>query len=222
MYAEVVAHCPLTLQGQCNGHPVMILIDSRATHDFVAQKFVSRLVPTQVMSCISHTIKWADGRACTSDQRLEALVKIGAYQEQRPLLVCTIEGYDVILGKPWLTDHNPLIDWRCHTVHLSAPTPKVEVEGPPLSILLKGKVFSLSAQQPFSEVRGLPAVKGETTAWSRREPPRKKSNALVESLLVRGSDDLGKQSQSSEGKGSSLLPAVEKNTDLVSPSLVLD
>ena len=98
--AGLSANCPLTLQGQCNGHPVVILIDSGGTHDFVPQKFVSKQVPSQAKRCIRHTVQWADGRACVSDQQLQGQLKIGAYQEQRALLVCTIEGYDVILGKP--------------------------------------------------------------------------------------------------------------------------
>ena len=47
VHAGVSANCPLILQGKCNGHPVVILIDSGATHDFVAQKFVSRQVPSE-------------------------------------------------------------------------------------------------------------------------------------------------------------------------------
>ena len=190
--AGLSANCPLTLQGQCNGHPVVILIDSCATHDFVAQTFVSKQVPSQAKSCIRHTVQWADGRACTNDQRLQALISIGAYQEQRPLLVCTLEGYDVILGKPWVTDHNPLIDWRCHTLQVCVFAPKVEVKGhhlkvevkgPPLPILLKDKVLSMSGSAAVSEVNGLLAVEGEMAAQGRKDPPEKRRTALVESLL---------------------------------------
>ena len=221
--AGLSANCPLTLQGQCNGYPVVILIDSGATHDFVAQKFVSRQVPSQAVSCIRHTVQWADGRACTSDQQLQAQLRIGAYHEQRSLLVCTLEGYDVILGKPWLTDHNPLIDWRCHTLQLCAPMPKVEVKGPPLSdpILLKGKVLFASAQQPFSQVRGLPAVEGEMAARGRKDPPEEKMTALVESLLVLDqSADIGRQSQGREEEGAAPAPSGKKITALDSPLLV--
>ena len=34
----------------------------------------------------------------------------------------TLDGYDVVLGKPWLSAHNPKIDWRTHAVKLSAAT----------------------------------------------------------------------------------------------------
>ena len=83
LHAGISANCPLILQGQCNGHPVVILIDSGATHDFVAQKFVSRQVPSEAKSCIRHTVQWADGRACVSDQRLcnVGMVWLGPGQE---------------------------------------------------------------------------------------------------------------------------------------------
>ena len=229
VHAGVSANCPLILQGQCNGHPVVILIDSGATHDFVAQKFVSRQVPSEAKSCIRHTVQWADGRACVSDQRLPALISIGAYQEQRPLLVCTIEGYDVILGKPWLTDHNPLIDWRCHTVQLCVSAPMVEVERPPmLPVLLKGKVLSMSVQQPFRQVRSLHADEGKGAGQLKKgnhQAGIKQNTALVGPYPVpdRLAEALGMQSSGCEGEGAGPAPSGEKqNAALVSPPLVSD
>ena len=229
VHAGVSANCPLILQGQCNGHPVVILIDSGATHDFVAQKFVSRQVPSEAKSCIRHTVQWADGRACVSDQRLPALISIGAYQEQRPLLVCTIEGYDVILGKPWLTDHNPLIDWRCHTVQLCVSAPMVEVERPPmLPVLLKGKVLSMSVQQPFRQVRSLHADEGKGAGQLKKgnhQAGIKQNTALVGPYPVpdRLAEALGMQSSGCEGEGAGPAPSGEKqNAALVSPPPVSD
>ena len=40
LHADQSAHCLLVFEGQCNGHPASILIDSGATHDFVAQSFI--------------------------------------------------------------------------------------------------------------------------------------------------------------------------------------
>ena len=227
--AGLFANCPLILQGQCNGHPVVVLIDSGATHDFVSQKFVSKQVPSQAKRCIRHTVQWVDGRACVSDQQLQGQLKIGAYQEQRELLVCTIEGYDVILGKPWLTDHNPLIDWRCHTVQLCAP--EIEVQCPPLSehvpVLLKGKVLFLSAQQPSSQVRSLHADGGEGAVQVKKgnhQPGRKQNTALVDPHPVpdRLVEALGMQSSGCEGEGAGPAPSGEKqNAALDSPPLVL-
>ena len=59
----------------------------------------------------------------------------------------------------------------------------VEIKGPPLPILLKGKVLSMSTQQPSSEVRDMLAVEGEIRAQGRKDPLEKERTALVESLL---------------------------------------
>ena len=136
--AGLTAHCPLVLKGHCNGYPARFLVDSGATHDFVSQKFVDSQMPTQATTCISHTVQWADGRASKAEQELSGRLQLGTFFEQRSLLVSPIEGYDIVLGKPWLTTHNPLIDWRKHTIQLRVPAKQVEVaqvdvpEGHPL------------------------------------------------------------------------------------------
>ena len=158
--AGLTAHCPLVLKGHCNGYPARFLVDSGATHDFVSQKFVDSQMPTQATTCISHTVQWADGRASKAEQELSGRLQLGTFFEQRSLLVSPIEGYDIVLGKPWLTTHNPLIDWRKHTIQLRVPAKQVEVaqvdvpEGPPLpdaSVVLQAdlqppKVILLATQ----------------------------------------------------------------------------
>ena len=113
-------------------------------------------------------------------------VSFYTYHEARPLLVTNIEGYDVVLGKPWLSDHNPSIDWCLHTIELCAPAPGVEVSpavsqgGPPqaqegTAIILQGqiappRVFLLSADQLRREL-----ASGECEVWAgalaKKTPP---------------------------------------------------
>ena len=163
--AGTAAHCPLVLLGQCNGHPASFLVDSGATHDFVAQKFVDSKLSAEAVKCRQHTVWLADGSACPTAQELSGRLQLGTCSEERSLLVLPLEGYDVVLGKPWLTDHNPQIDWLGHTVRMCVPVnAKVEVASneqgcPPLSVpvVLQGrvqpiKVLLLSTEQPVSEL----------------------------------------------------------------------
>ena len=239
--AGLTAHCPLVLKGQCNGHPARFLVDSGATHDFVSQKFVDSQVPTQATTCISHTVQWADGRASKAEQELSGRLQLGTFYEQRSLLVSPIEGYDIVLGKPWLTMHNPLIDWRKHTIQLRVPAMHVEVaqvdvpEGPPApdaSVVLQAdlqppKVILLATQQQRSElVRGLlPEDEGGRAAQGRREPPAEKRPAVVDSLLVLGRlREVNRPGQCFEvevaAQGRKEPPA-EKRTAVVGPPPVL-
>ena len=122
LQADQSAHCLLVFKGQCNGHPASILIDSGATHDFVAQSFIEGQGHTQKRTCNNHAVRLADGSDRSIEYETPALLQIGVLVETRPLLVTTLDGYDVVLGKPWLSAHNPKIDWRTHAVKLSAAT----------------------------------------------------------------------------------------------------
>ena len=240
--AGLTAHCPLVLKGHCNGYPARFLVDFGATHDFVSQKFVDSQMPTQATTCISHTVQWADGRASKAEQELSRRLQLGTFFEQRSLLVSPIEGYDIVLGKPWLTTHNPLIDWRKHTIQLRVPAKQVEVaqvdvpEGPPLpdaSVVLQAdlqppKVILLATQQQRSElVRGLlPEDEGGRAAQGRREPPAESKNCLVDSLLVPDRlREVNRPGQCYEvevaAQGRREPPAENKNC-LVGPPPVLD
>ena len=59
LQAEQSAHCLLNFKGQCNGHPASILIDSGATHDFIAQSFLEGQGHTQKRTCNKHAVKLA-------------------------------------------------------------------------------------------------------------------------------------------------------------------
>ena len=122
LQADQSAHCLLVFKGQCNGHPASILIDSGATHDFVAQRFIEGQGHTKKRTCNNHAVRLADGSDRSIEYETPSLLQIGVLVETRPLLVTTLDGYDVVLGKPWLSAHNPKIDWRTHAVKLSAAT----------------------------------------------------------------------------------------------------
>ena len=240
--AGLTTHCPLVLKGHCNGYSARFLVDSGATHDFVSQKFVDSQMPTQATTCISHTVQWADGRASKAEQELSGRLQLGTFFEQRSLLVSPVEGYDIVLGKPWLTTHNPLIVWRKHTIQLRVPAKQVEVaqvdvpEGPPLpdaSVVLQAdlqppKVILLATQQQRSElVRGLlPEDEGGRAAQGRREPPVENKNCLVDSLLVpdrlREVNRPGQCYEVEVAAQGRREPPVENKNCLVGPPPVLD
>lgn len=46
------------------------------------------------------------------------MLNLERYQDKRTLDVTDLEDYDVILGKPWLTELNPHIDWSKNIVKL--------------------------------------------------------------------------------------------------------
>jgi hypothetical protein len=48
-----------------------------------------------------------------------AKIIIDGFECRRDLLVTPLEGYDVILGKPWLTQYNPDVDWTANAVTIT-------------------------------------------------------------------------------------------------------
>jgi hypothetical protein len=43
-------------------------------------------------------------------------------------LVVELASYEVILGKPWFTRHNPIVDWRRHRLRMTVDGNSVEID----------------------------------------------------------------------------------------------
>ncbi len=62
-------------------------------------------------------VRLADGSIMKTAECLPAAsFKIGVYGENLDLVLAQIDAFDLILGKPWLTKHNPTIDWTTNTI----------------------------------------------------------------------------------------------------------
>ena len=124
-------HDLLITEAQIAGHRAKCLIDSGATHNFVAERWVERVGITTSESDTQISLAVADGRRQLLNETVTPRLhfRIGGYSSWESLVVIPLEGYDVVLGKPWLTQTNPDIDFvnnlvtlstndgnRCHTV----------------------------------------------------------------------------------------------------------
>lgn len=112
-------HVLLHLRGQVGSQGAKILVDSGATHDFVSRRFIEQLTPhQQKLMGPPENVSFVDGtkRTCFGETVLN--VYCNGYSERRRFRVIDMTGPDAILGKPWLTDRNPAIEWRMNTIHL--------------------------------------------------------------------------------------------------------
>src|ERR1051325_6007759 len=110
----------LRFNGKINGDNAWILIDSGASQNFVNEKFIQENdIP--VDKTTSRTIELADGskQVASYETKLYNL-KIGNYKTKciKERLV-KLDKYDVILGKSWLYNANPIIDWKINTLTFS-------------------------------------------------------------------------------------------------------
>ena len=103
---------PLVLQGTLSGHSVKILIDSGATSNFLSLDFLSKHFPAKSAN-FSQSVTLADGTSQPCGPLIGPLrLQMDSFKDSVTLLPTQLHHYDVILGTPWLTTHNPKIDWE--------------------------------------------------------------------------------------------------------------
>ena len=103
----------LRLKGSLSGQDALVLIDFGSTHDSVSSGFVERSnLETQTRNK-NFSVILADGRICSEPHTVTAPVslELNDFQSTQAFTVFPLDKYDVILGKPWLAVHNPLIDF---------------------------------------------------------------------------------------------------------------
>ena len=108
----------LKLKGQYWDRPVRIMIDSGSTSNFISRSWVSQhQIPEQYLEN-PNVVRLANGEMERVYSYTVAPLTTGEYHQDIMLSVITLQNNDIILGMPWLTFHNPQIDWRSRTVRL--------------------------------------------------------------------------------------------------------
>jgi hypothetical protein len=109
-------HQLLIYQGTVGTHKINILIDGGSMGNFISTDAVRRLKLTTSRTR-NEMIIFGNGQTANCNKEARAIkLQIGEYHERINLKVAPIPHHDVILGKPWLTLHNPTIDWRHNTI----------------------------------------------------------------------------------------------------------
>ena len=101
------------------------MVDSGSTGNFVSSTFVSlNNLPTQAVAN-PHNVHLADGSEYSCTDRVKLRLSAGMLREVIHFNVIPLQGYDLILGLPWLVKHNPAIDWARRSI---------EIDGSPLPV----------------------------------------------------------------------------------------
>jgi hypothetical protein len=109
----------IRFKGTLNGQQADIMLDCGATGNFVSSSFAERHAMSVVKKSGSPTVTLADGSPQSAGGVLRtAALSMGTFAEKLDFVSLKLEGYDVILGMSWLFHHNPVIDWRQHTVRI--------------------------------------------------------------------------------------------------------
>lgn len=110
-----VQNGPIVFHGKFEGKECRILHDSGASSSFIRSNSLKAagLVPDVVDE--SYSVEVADGKSITLNQEISGRLQIDRYQERRRFKVFPMRKFDIILGKDWLQDANPKINWKKET-----------------------------------------------------------------------------------------------------------
>ena len=99
----------LSLQGELEGEKATILVDSGSTENLIKEQFAKdNLLKVHPMN---EKAQLADGKEVKLNGLVKGKLKMGELESNVNLKMTNLANYDVILGKPWLTEFNPRITW---------------------------------------------------------------------------------------------------------------
>ena len=94
------------------------MLDSGATGNFISKKLVETMKFDTVRKSIPTSVRLADGRIMQtiSHSTNRLVLRLGNWDTLVTFDILDIHNFDVIIGVPWLYEHNPDINWFTGTV----------------------------------------------------------------------------------------------------------
>ena len=91
----------IKLVGVVDRHPVVVMVDSGSTGDFISDTYVSQHELHEYEYKHSKTVWLADGKQHTVSRYVECQLDIGDMSQSIQLAVLPLIGHDIILGTTW-------------------------------------------------------------------------------------------------------------------------
>jgi hypothetical protein len=104
-----------------NEHPIIILFDSGASHDFVSSTCAERAKLKVVASGAPVVISTPGGQVDTDRVALMVPLELSGRVISTNLIVLSGQEIDVILGMSWMKLHKAILDIAARLVHLNSP-----------------------------------------------------------------------------------------------------
>jgi hypothetical protein len=133
-------HKLMTLNVNVQGHKAKAVIDSGCTGNMISPKFANKVGIQRFKRAQKVYLYTFDGSPVKENNGMieeetgEVSLKIGRHEERTKFDIITTQGYDITLGLPWLTEHNPTIDYTNRAMqfdncmHDGRRNPKIELE----------------------------------------------------------------------------------------------
>ena len=169
-------HEPLIkFSGTINGCAAVLLLDSGASGNFICSKFIQRNNLTTSSAKRTQAVTLADGSKTRSDQDLaHAQVTIDGFRTHISFSVLSLTAaYDAILGMPFLTRHNPKVDWVARSVAVKEHEGELHVLRP-----APGKLHATMESEPTQTNTKL-LEPAQTATLYEEEPPQPAHDATL-------------------------------------------
>jgi hypothetical protein len=103
-----------------NGHPVIILFNSRVSHDFISKAYTQKHQLAIEYMLTPYMISTLGGKIITRQVVVNPSLNLRGRVYQTYLVVLEGQGIDVILGMNWMRKHKAMLDIAASTVHLDS------------------------------------------------------------------------------------------------------
>jgi hypothetical protein len=104
-----------------NEHPVIILFDSGASHDFISSTCAKKVMLSTVTAETLYVISTPGGRVDADQIVRKAPLELAERVFNTDLIILKGQGLDVILGMSWMKLHRAVLDIAGRLVHLDSP-----------------------------------------------------------------------------------------------------
>jgi hypothetical protein len=104
-----------------NEHPIIILFDSGASHDFMSSTCDKKVELTLVVLGAPYVISTPGGRLDADHIAQKVPLKLSGKVFSTNLIILSGQGIDVILGMNWMKMHKVVLDIAVRLVHLNSP-----------------------------------------------------------------------------------------------------
>jgi hypothetical protein len=104
-----------------NHHPIIVLFDTGATHNFVSAKFGTKIGLDLYPVSGVYMITTPGGRISSNQVCRSVPIQMGKNLMRTDLLLLDLEGMDVLLGMNWMTQHHMSLDISSRTVEIDSP-----------------------------------------------------------------------------------------------------
>jgi hypothetical protein len=111
----------LVVKFSLNGHPIVFLFYSCATHNFISKACTKSCQLTITHLSTPYMISISEGKTVTQYLAKNTPLNLGGKVYKTGLIILGGQGIDVILGMGWMEEFKALFDNATRTVHLESP-----------------------------------------------------------------------------------------------------